>query len=615
MGDPFDRIGPGLLASMLAAFVVVLRLLSPGVLEMADGDYHYLFARWSWAHPELLLDHWAKPLFTLLASPFAQLGLWGITLFNATLALLAALLGIDIVRRQVPGSGWLVPVLLFCAPAFLYVLLAGMTETLFASLTMVVVWCMVRERYRIGAIVASFLPLARPEYIAFLPALLAWLAWKQQWRGLPWLFFGLLLYSLIGWPVFHDPLWFFHNDPYPGNDIYGSGAFLHFWDEKYEIAGEPLLKLFGVACAAMIALFFAERDRRQEHLRMIVLAAAPVFAMWLAHSYVWWKGGHGSMGLIRVLATSLPLMVLFTAHVLAACWRKWMPAFRWRRFVGLGALLVFTNWCVNDVRGRMELPVPANAMQRTVERAAERVKAIRAPGQRLVYLFPHIGVHANVDPWDTADARIIYFLDWDRPDWGMRDGDLLAWDAQLCPKDGGMPLEHLLNEHNFILENVFVPDEQVEVFGLPFEIWLFRRGAAVREQRIDTLFDWGHREGYRVGERTMDTAGCEGCLRRLNLAGLLPPTDTALVTELELRATFAEPTAGPVHALYEEQISSGPGRAWSETSEGDSLHLLVHVPGDVRPEEEHITLNVPDRPARIRSLTVIRRSWCQRKGW
>ena len=43
--------GAWMCAALLAALVVLLRVYSPGVLEMADGDYHYLFARWSWAHP------------------------------------------------------------------------------------------------------------------------------------------------------------------------------------------------------------------------------------------------------------------------------------------------------------------------------------------------------------------------------------------------------------------------------------------------------------------------------------------------------------------------------------------------------------------------------------
>ena len=59
MKDRTMERGAWMCAALLAAVVVLLRVSSPGVLEMADGDYHYLFARWSWAHPELLLDHWA----------------------------------------------------------------------------------------------------------------------------------------------------------------------------------------------------------------------------------------------------------------------------------------------------------------------------------------------------------------------------------------------------------------------------------------------------------------------------------------------------------------------------------------------------------------------------
>ena len=79
-----------LLTGLLAVALFLLRLVSDGVREMGDGIQHYMMARFCWRHPELILDLWGKPLFTLLASPFAQFGYKGMSAFNALLAFTTA---------------------------------------------------------------------------------------------------------------------------------------------------------------------------------------------------------------------------------------------------------------------------------------------------------------------------------------------------------------------------------------------------------------------------------------------------------------------------------------------------------------------------------------------
>ena len=39
-----------------------------------DGGFHFLFARWSLAHPRFMLGVWQRPLFTALYALPAQLG-------------------------------------------------------------------------------------------------------------------------------------------------------------------------------------------------------------------------------------------------------------------------------------------------------------------------------------------------------------------------------------------------------------------------------------------------------------------------------------------------------------------------------------------------------------
>jgi len=76
-------------AYILSALLTIL--LANGIGGEEDSIYHYMFARYAPEHPKLFFDHWAKPLYVLLAAPFAQIGFVGIKIFNTLNALLCFL--------------------------------------------------------------------------------------------------------------------------------------------------------------------------------------------------------------------------------------------------------------------------------------------------------------------------------------------------------------------------------------------------------------------------------------------------------------------------------------------------------------------------------------------
>jgi len=62
-------------ASLIGALVylIAMNLLNQLPLDVGDGIVHYSIAKASWSQPTFFLDHWGKPLFTLLSSGFAQI--------------------------------------------------------------------------------------------------------------------------------------------------------------------------------------------------------------------------------------------------------------------------------------------------------------------------------------------------------------------------------------------------------------------------------------------------------------------------------------------------------------------------------------------------------------
>ena len=55
-----------------------------------DSVFHFQYAKFAAQHPENFFNHWAKPLYTIFAFPFAQFSFTGIKVFNVLMSLISA---------------------------------------------------------------------------------------------------------------------------------------------------------------------------------------------------------------------------------------------------------------------------------------------------------------------------------------------------------------------------------------------------------------------------------------------------------------------------------------------------------------------------------------------
>lgn len=488
MPRPPRNEGPVTLAFALAGAAFLVRLLSDGVPDSGDGVAHYQIARYAWKHPIMLFDAWGKPLFTLLSGPFAQLGLWGPALMNALLAAATGVLIIGQVARVQRAWCWAVPVMLFAAPQYAHTVMSGLTEPLFALLSVWAVVCALRDRWAWALGIASFLPYARPEHVAVLPVIVLAACWQRQWQALPWALSGTLFYSVFGFVMEGDPFVAFGGSPYAGVTTYGTGPALHFIERMPHYFGGPII------CCALLAMlawpFVWQRDRaqRRHHIMVLILTFVPALLILAAHSYAWWKGGHGSLGLDRVMATSLPLLVLFIAHVLASLWKQlpmnavMRPAFT--VLVGLFAAVAYPH-----VVDELLLPYRPDMVQSTLRRTAERVKELRKEGERVYFMTPLIGALLDLDPRDEREAHLLYEPVSIAEGSGIRAGDIVVWDAHHARSDARIPLDTLMRSERFSLLEVVKPEVPTMVLGdVPYEVYLFQRRAVRRLLVRDTLF-------------------------------------------------------------------------------------------------------------------------------
>jgi hypothetical protein len=304
-----ERQGTALLA-LFAVLGIALVLLYPDS-SSADGGTHFLEARWAWVggHRSLLVDVWGRPLFTAVYSLPAYFGYRAAKLFTIALCVACAWQTWRTAELLRFGRAALVIPLLFLQPSFLMVAPETMTEPLFALVFIVALRLHLEGRVRAGAVIASLLPLARPEG-PFLVAL--WGLWilfdgrdaRPWWRKIPTTFLlatGMVLWWLGALAITHDPLWIRHNAPWQWTSATAShGSILHYWDLRKQIFGSLLWVPLVVG---MITLLVRRRTLE------VVSAAFVIFAL---HSTMWAFGLLNTEGYPRYISCTAPALALVT---------------------------------------------------------------------------------------------------------------------------------------------------------------------------------------------------------------------------------------------------------------------------------------------------------------
>lgn len=458
---------------------LVLNLLSNGSYGGGDDIVHYRFARYAFKYPSLYLDQWAKPVFTLLASPFAQLGYWGVRMFNVLVGAFTSFVVYKISLQLKLKNGWLAPALLFTVPIYASMLLSGMTEILFGFILVLAVYLVFKNQYIWCAIVVSLFPFSRTETVIFWPAFLFVFVWSKKWKAIPFVFTGSLIYTLIGGLYYHDFLCLYTKMPYTGTyDIYGHGELLTFVKANKSIFGIPQTILFAVGIVAFVISFFHKRGKSL--LNEFVLVLSGIFIYYAAHSYVWWKGIN-SLGLARVMACISPLFVIYVIRgidQIVNLYHKLASAIKIKRFVcqivSCFIALITVYVIISTPFKVYAIPVPLPEKEQIVKEAAFWFK--NSPyNNRKIYIWDQyfwffIGIEP-LNPQKMADG----IPDRNHPEKGVLPGEMVIWDSHLSAVDGRFPLEGIITNPYYKLVKAIVPRHEITVFGHPYIMCFFER--------------------------------------------------------------------------------------------------------------------------------------------
>ncbi len=428
-----------LLAGVLV--FVIGATVSNGVMGGGDSFAHYLIAKYSWLHYHLFFDHWGKPLFTILSSPFAQLGLKGVTFFNVCCGVLSSVLVYLILRKEQLPSIAVFALLL--APYFTSLHVSGLTEPLFTSILTGQVYFMLRKNWIFAALCAGSLVLVRTEGILFIGMLGAQLLVMKQFKSLLILLVPVVTISLVG-AVFYEGnvFWFYTEMPYSVQSFYDSGSLFHFIENADIIFGLPILVF------SLIGFLVLLSQWKENIYKLIPLLSFPVVYITF-HSVLFGFGLGASAGLKRVLIVITPVLIILCGVALKEIGTRFPKAYVY-------VLTGFSLFVIINYASSNRIPVWQSNQELALEEMVSKIHESEV--QKVCYFHPAYPVFAGCDPFTKTHCvegwPSIY-----------RKGDVVVWDSHFGPNEGRTAYNDMMANQDFeLIEKVEVDYYTVATF-------------------------------------------------------------------------------------------------------------------------------------------------------
>ena len=309
----------------MAVIGVLLIFLFPGSPEQ-DVDYHFLMARTAWVENSYFVDVWGRPLFTTFFAPVALLGFVPARLLALAVSVAAAWQTYRLALDLRMSRAWLVIPLLLGQQTFFELYSNLFTEPLFALVLVVALRCHISGRVTSGMLVASLLPLARPEGVF---VCLFWGLWVgfdvrrlefgvrrlagserrhrrerstiKRLGAIVILASGVVIWWLAALFLTGDPLFILHNWPSTWHTgMYGHGTFLSYAQRSQEFAGVILV----VPLFVGVLLGFRSWS--------LSLITSVFLVLFLLHSVFVKYGLFGEAGFPRYMVSVAPAIAVLT---------------------------------------------------------------------------------------------------------------------------------------------------------------------------------------------------------------------------------------------------------------------------------------------------------------
>jgi hypothetical protein len=196
-----------LLGFTLLGATGLLYIFVSDIKSVTDDMGHHLYSRYFWRYPELMLNQWQRPLYTLLTAGPALFGYRMHCLSSVVFSLSCCGFTIAIARHYGLKNTALIPVIMATTPAFVEIFWTTLSEPPFAALLSCALWCHVKGFHGAATTVTGFLPLVRPEGgIVMMIWIVAYL-WHNRRKYLPLILLGAAFWLVAAWAITGDVLY------------------------------------------------------------------------------------------------------------------------------------------------------------------------------------------------------------------------------------------------------------------------------------------------------------------------------------------------------------------------------------------------------------------------
>jgi len=470
-----------------AVVYILLVVFANGVNGGADTFVHYQMSRYSWIHHELLLNQWGKPVFTVLFSPIAQLGLQAVIWTNLALIFLEAFLVLKIANQLQLKRSWIAPLLFLTCPVVFDNAVSSLTEIICALFLILFIHWSLKGKFWIGTLVLSFMPFARSEGFVILGIAAMFFFFTRRWKYIPLLLAGSLIMNTIGYWYTGFPLWIFDSNPYVHTDItsYGSGSFFHFFMWSIPVFGIGFLFLLKYTWNSALGipnrissdwngLENAEESKlfvlKHQVLFWIVLGS--FWGYFMAHTVLWWQGMWASLGLLRVMFVVAAPMVLLALIEL----NKFIdanPKFgKWNSVHAVVFVLCGTAFGSNTlILGAFGAPVEYGIEEAVLDDMHAWMKAEGVTTKGSVFAgHAYVTIALDIDPNDYSKTNRLRFHEY------AQSGDLIVWDGHYGPNEENTPIEEMNADTTLVLLKEFHPGREYRPLNnMPFYVRLYRK--------------------------------------------------------------------------------------------------------------------------------------------
>ena len=458
----------------LGVLFTIWSLRSTGSFAGADDLYHTQIAKYSWKYPHLLLDHWGKPFYTLIASPFAQFGNTGTKMMNVLFALLSALVAYATAKQLNYTFSWsVIPILLF-APIYTVLALTGNIEMLGGLIIITSVYFFAKDKPIMGNIIISFGFFVRNEIFVFIPFYIIYCIIRKKYKSIPFIFTAFILYSIVGYFYYHDLFWVITEIPYGSTkELVGTGKLLHYVNNSKVIFGIPITGLLVTGLLTVTFFFFRNGfNFKKENLLETFIILLPFLAYFGGHSFLYWKGTGGSGGATRVMASIAPLAALLALKGMGLIIEL---AQRKSKLIAYALSLIIVYFIVITPKKIYSIPVKDFKDLALLRQAADWYKHSEYFGSYLIYGDERISTLLDMDPWDKEAGRW-YLHDGVNPEKYIPDGAVYIWDAHFSTNFAHVQKEVVMKSKYYKLLKVFEPKHPFNVRGgYSYAIYIFRK--------------------------------------------------------------------------------------------------------------------------------------------